>query len=384
MRKWYFLSERGLERERSHISYGVNYELEDLLVRMTDGTVIAPRNSGTFRLARSIPRVGKGIGWAVGRTLGRYEPFRVSDEVSGERILFIMGMGSRSLRLLNAIPDWRRNFDLVVGFVLDAFEPFPMEVASNLDHLFMIIPDLVDGLKRHLNIPVTFLPLACNVLELGSARTQRSIDVLAYGRQWEAYAEELDRHFLSPVNPHLYLTTFSHPRALDTQHQRKQFWSVLSRTRISLAFVPDSSQTRFQGLPVITARWYEGLAAGCVMVGRRPNNPMFEKLFNWTDAAIELPNVPTEAPEMIEALLAQPERLERAHLRNHLMMLRRLDARLTFETLCKAMGLELPAGATRELERLHEHADRLQNTAVEFGVAAEPSTQPSRQVASIT
>jgi hypothetical protein len=292
-----------------------------------------------------------------------------------------MGMGSRSLRILDAIPDWRRNFDVVIGFVLDAFEPFPMEVATKLDHLFMIIPDLVEGLKRHLGIPVTFLPLACNVLDLGSARTQRCIDVLAYGRQWEAYADELDRHFLSPSNPHLYLTTFSHPRARDTQHQRKQFWSALSRSRISLAFVPDSSQTRFQGLPVITARWYEGLAAGCAMVGRRPANPMFERLFDWTDAVIDLPDSPVDAPAMIEELLGQPERLMRAHLRNHLMMLRRLDARITFANLCKILGLSTSSLANQEMERLSNRIDKLSRTASNAGVIGTQDAERIRAVA---
>jgi hypothetical protein len=285
-------------------------------------------------------------------------------------------MGSRSLRILDAIPDWRRCFDVVVAFVLDAFEPFPQNHAAKLDHLYVIIPELVDPLRKRLGVPVTFLPLSCNVLDLGSARTDRGVDVLAYGRQWDHYGEALDQHFLAPDSERLYLTSFSHPSAPNTLAQRKQFWSVLARSRISVAFAPDASRPRFLGLPVVTARWYEGLAAGCVMVGRRPHSPTFEKLFCWPDAAIELPEKPEHAPDAIEELLGQPERLRRAHVRNHLNMLKHLDARHTFRTLCQTVGVELPAGAARELERLDRQVQALENGAVHLEVSVKHSSTP--------
>src|SRR5687768_13806685 len=112
--QWYFLSERGLEREGRHISYGINYELEDLLARMTGGTILAPANASLFCTARRVPAVGRGLGWATGRALGRYQQLPIARDGGAKRILFVMGMGSRSLRILNAIPDWRKCFDVVV------------------------------------------------------------------------------------------------------------------------------------------------------------------------------------------------------------------------------------------------------------------------------
>lgn len=366
---WYFLSERGLVRERSHIAYGVNYELEDLLVEMTGGTLIAPENGRPFILARGVPGAGRAVGWTTGLCLGRYRRVELPPDLKGPRILFVTGMGSRSLRVLRAIKDWRKSFDLVVALVLDSFEPYPIDIAARLDHMFVIIPELAEKLRQMLGIPVSFMPLACDVLRNGAARIDRGIDVLMYGRHWEGYVQELDSYFLSDSNPRLYLTTFSHPRAPDWRQQRKQFWSVLSRSRISIGFAPDATQIRFQGLPVVSARWYEGLAAGCVMVGKRPEAPIFTELFYWPDSAIELPQDPKEAPKFIEDLLSQQERLSRAHLRNHLMMLRHHDARLAFARICRSLGLGIPQGAKQEMEKLERRVEQVAVLARQSGVA---------------
>ena len=36
-------------------------------------------------------------------------------------------------------------------------------------------------------------------------------------------------------------------------------------------------------------RFFEGAASGAIMVGERPNNEEFERLFNWPEAVTQLP-----------------------------------------------------------------------------------------------
>jgi hypothetical protein len=233
---------------------------------------------------------------------------------------------------------------------------------------------MVEGLRKRLNIPVSFVPLACDVVHKGSANCDRSVDVLAYGRVWEAYVRELDDYFLDSHCSRLYMTSFSHPRAPDWRQQRKQFWGVLSRTKISIAFAPNETHSRFMGLPVISARWYEGLAAGCLMVGRKPASEKFGELFDWTDAAIQLPDSAREAPAFIEDLLEQPDRLRQAHARNYLMMLRRHDARLIFKSMCQTLGIDIPRRAHDEIEALELQIERMSRLARESGVVVSTAS----------
>src|SRR5687768_13052792 len=113
MHEWFFLSERGLEGKRLHLAYGVNYEFEDLLVRMTGGSLLAPANTSSYVWANRLPKIGRVAGWAAGASLGRYQPITLPPRTGAQRILFITAMGSRSLRMLTAIRDWRKEFDLV-------------------------------------------------------------------------------------------------------------------------------------------------------------------------------------------------------------------------------------------------------------------------------
>jgi hypothetical protein len=218
-------------------------------------------------------------------------------------------------------------------------------------------------------------PLACDVLGKGSAVTNRGIDVLAYGRQPDRYSDVLDEHFLEDSCEKVYLTRFSHSRASDWRYQRKQFWSVLSQSRISIAFVPEfDDDPRFKGLPVISARWYEGLAAGCFMVGKPPETSTFKRLFNWTDAVVRL-DTPKDAPGLIEGLLADSDRLRRAHVRNHYMMLSKLDARLMIAGMFAAIGMSVPTQGQEELVRLNYRIAAVERICASEGIGFSQITE---------
>lgn len=350
---WHFLSERLLVRERTHIAYGINYEFEDALVSFTDGSLICPENGRVFSRIREVPVLGEGLGWGVEKASFRFMRARLSPAGPRPSILFVTVMNSKGLRLLDSLRDWRKKFDLVVAFALDSFGPFPPRIARQLDHIFVIIPELVEPLSKSLKVPVSFMPLSCDVLSFGSERIERSIDILEYGRQQKRYAVELDRRYLGAAD-RLFITNFVHPRAVDWRGQRKQFWQILSQSRISLGFPPDEGDPRFRGLQVISARWYEGMAAGCAMVGREPATPAFRRVFDWPDAAIQLPDDPAKSVDAVEELLNDRQRLTAIHCRNFINMLGKHDVRIRFMDICKALNVVPPKAAFTELSRIQE------------------------------
>src|ERR1041384_4437474 len=54
-------------------------------------------------------------------------------------------------------------------------------------------------------------------------------------------------------------------------------------------------------------RYFEGAAAGAIMIGERPTNKEFWKMFDWPDAVLDLPYGSTEIGKIMDEVESQPE-----------------------------------------------------------------------------
>jgi hypothetical protein len=70
------------------------------------------------------------------------------------------------------------------------------------------------------------------------------------------------------------------------------------------------------GRDEISPRFYEGAAAGTVMLGEAPRSDEFKKQFNWPDAVIHLPFDSPDIGGIIASLNADPERLRSVRRNN--------------------------------------------------------------------
>jgi hypothetical protein len=66
----------------------------------------------------------------------------------------------------------------------------------------------------------------------------------------------------------------------------------------------------------ISGRFYEGAAAGTVMLGEPPRTAEFERQFGWKDAVIRLPFDSPDVERVLLELDADPERLARIRREN--------------------------------------------------------------------
>lgn len=94
-------------------------------------------------------------------------------------------------------------------------------------------------------------------------------------------------------------------------------------------------------------RYFEGAAAGTIMLGERPDNSMFEQLFDWPDAVTHLPYNCEEVEDIIGAIESDPEKQERIRRKNVTEALTRHDWAYRWEAILQAVGLE-PTLAMRE------------------------------------
>ncbi|MBK9170083.1 MAG: glycosyltransferase family 1 protein [Bryobacterales bacterium] len=104
-------------------------------------------------------------------------------------------------------------------------------------------------------------------------------------------------------------------------------------------------------------RFYEGAAAGAILLGRRPQCEYFDGLFGWPDSVVEIREDGSDAAEVLSALLADPERCRGISQRNAAESLLRHDWVYRWKTIYELVGLDpTPAMKSREI-RLREVAD---------------------------
>ncbi len=271
--------------------------------------------------------------------------------------------------LLAAVPRWRKRFARVVVYVFDSYERFPgsvtfrqrysrsMRTLNQVDRIYVALGGGVQRYQRRFAVPVAFLPLAADVLQFGSARTERCISINAYGRQHAGHSRVLDAHFNARDGEGLFFHT-SHTAigaVHDYRAHRRQFWKMLTMSHIAMAYDPlavNRSGDNAFGFSFIGQRWFESLAAGCLVVGRRPVCEETQHYLGWPDATVELPADDAAVLPFMLGLLRDTERLERAHRENYRQSLLRNDWRHRLARMLDDLGIERPAVLVQELECL--------------------------------
>jgi hypothetical protein len=164
--------------------------------------------------------------------------------------------------------------------------------------------------------------------------------------------------------------TFSVGNAAD---HRLLLASLLQRSRYYLAYRGRVNEPERIGREEISARFYEGAAAGAVLLGEPPRSEEFSRQFDWPDAVINLPFDSPDVGEVLGALDADPERLERAGRRNAREAALRHDWLHRIRTVFEAAGLP-------PTQEMHERQHRLEALAA---LAIDGDGEPHRPASAL-
>jgi hypothetical protein len=111
-----------------------------------------------------------------------------------------------------------------------------------------------------------------------------------------------------------------------------------------------------------TLQVYLGSAAGAILLGERPENEVFGKLFDWPDALVRLPYDSPEVDEIIHELDLQPERQEMIRRMNVAQALLRHDWVYRWESILESVNLEPLPQLLKRKNRLRSLADTIMPT----------------------
>lgn len=274
---------------------------------------------------------------------------------------------------INAIEGWEDKCKVSVCWIDELWIgelqecKYWLHALKKFDYVFLSCLDTVEALSKVIDKPCRWLPGAVDALRFSpypNAPT-RVVDVYSLGRRREEIHKKLFRAAEAGSIFYLY-DTFegSLSDVYDYRQHRNLLSSVAKRSKyfmVAPGKVNVPNETRDQ--EEIGRRYYEGAAAGTVMIGQAPNCNSFRRMFPWPDAVIKIQPDGSDVMDVIARLNRVPEQVLGIGQRNAAESLLRHDWVYRWKELLQVAGLApLPKMAVRE-RRLRELADLILTTA---------------------
>jgi hypothetical protein len=362
-----------LSMRRIHdlVAFCLPYELEDVVQEATGADRVEPSDFGAIERARRFYKLGR-LATRSRRLARRVTPdLGVAGLTREYELFFPVFNHPFELFALAAVPDWRARCRVAACFVSEIWvqeiPEYLLELLADFDHVFIGISHPVEDVARIVGRPCTYLPLATDVLRFAPwpDPPARAIDVCNIGRRSEVTHAALVRMARERRIFYYYDTvrasgergkqmTFSvgnaseHRLLLANLLQRSRYY-VSNRARVN---EPEVTEGREE----ISARFYEGVAAGAVLIGVPPRSPEFRRQFDWPDAVIEMPFDCPDIAERLRALDADSERMHRITRENVRQAALRHDWIHRLRTVFETLGLPPSEGMLAREERLRELA----------------------------
>lgn len=188
-----------------------------------------------------------------------------------------------------------------------------------------------------------------DVLDLGSANTERPVDVLRVGRQPPEWDDDVESAAACAAAGLRFAGR--PPFGATPEAQQAQVIAAYAGARFVLAHSNLAAPAPYvhPSVDYITARWTDALACGAVVAGCQPQGDL--ELVDWPGALLHFPRI-DRAENVAQLARAVRDWTPDIARRNHLEALRRLDWRWRFEALAQRLGHYPPALAP-EMTRLH-------------------------------
>ncbi|HUM09621.1 MAG TPA: glycosyltransferase [Myxococcaceae bacterium] len=360
-----------MRRVHDLVAFCAPYEFEDVVASVTGADRIEITNYPAIEWARRAYKLGRKAlrSRALARRLVPRLPVpRLDREYE---LFFPVFNHPFELFALAAVPDWRarckRAVCLVSEIWIQELPEYLIELLAEFDQLFIALQHPAAEVARIVGKPCTYLPLAADVCRFSPHPNPapRSIDVCNLGRRsavTHAALLELARerrifYFHDTVKasgPRGKQMTFH----VGNPAEHRQFLaSVLRRSRYYLAYrsrVNEPEQT--EGREEISGRFYEGAAAGAVLLGEPPRSEEFGRQFDWPEAVVRLPFDSPDVGDFLARLDREPERLEQIARTNARQAALRHDWLHRLEQVFAAVGLAPTEGMRARRERLSDLA----------------------------
>ncbi|MGF1589418.1 MAG: glycosyltransferase [Pleurocapsa sp.] len=301
------------------------YELEDLLTDLEMAQLHTPIPNRKFDVAQKVYRTAKYLGCSDNLAVN-IAPFPQELVLEHEYdLLFAVLDNPWQFHLLKSIKGWRDKCRHKACFITEMWQPdlkIPKlfrEPWSNFDHVFLGVTQCVEELSKLIEPPVTYIPPAVDTLRFSPYPNppQRLIDVSYVGRRSPNIHNALITRATKDNFFYYYDTIRGKLEIGNPQEHRILLANLFQRSRYNITnYAKFDSTEETGGTQEIGYRFFEGAAAGTVMVGMPPAGEAFPHYFDWEEPIIKVDLSGTDVVDAITQLDSQPERLAQISRRN--------------------------------------------------------------------
>jgi len=327
------------------------YEFEDLLLDNESTQLHCPSDEFGFPFdsARKIYRTAKyaGLGDRFAAKLAPFPQELVLDREYD--LLFAILDNPWQMHLLESIKGWRDKCRKTACFIAEMWMPdvdnwrLIKEPWNDFDRVFLGVTRCVDSLNKLIEPPVTYIPPAVDTLRFSPYPNppQRSIDVSYVGRRSPVIHDALVERATQDNFFYYYDTVKGKLQIDNAREHRILLADIFQRSRYNITnYAKFNEAKETGGTQEIGYRFFEGAAAGTVMVGMPPGGDAFPRYFDWEDPIIKVDLRGTDVVEAIAQLDAQPERLERISKMNTANSLLKHDWAYRWRDMLSALDLK--------------------------------------------
>jgi hypothetical protein len=360
------LTSRGFSREAFMTG---TYDAQDVLLDIDDAELIhlKPRSGYAFRQRIHTKLVWHDFTKSLAFANVAFEPVELKKEYD-LLVVYVLNDIDNLLQVA-AVREWKNHCRTSVCWIDEIYAvDIPrlkhwMPALAQFDHIVVGYSGSVPALAKAIGRPCHWLPSGVDAIRFTPSPrfADRVIDIYSMGRRAESsHRALLD---LTAKNGMFYLyDTFEASRVnvYDYNQHRDNLANILKRTRYFTVAPAKGGATELIGNQIeLGYRYYEGSAAGTVMLGQIPHCEAFDTMFNWRDAVVETNADGSDIAKVISSLADQPERVTEISRRNAVQALLRHDWAYRWKKILEIANLKpAPQLEVREnrLKQLAEQA----------------------------
>ncbi|MEN8822361.1 MAG: glycosyltransferase [Abyssibacter sp.] len=345
-------------------AYAILYEFEDVLSSSAPSTRVTPENRAALEANRRRYKLIRRLR-ASSALADRFSAGASMPVPDGEYDLAVATVSNAwNLHLTRAVRDWKSQIGFAACYIFEAWaselpDDYLLEMLEPFDHVFVGLSHAVEPLARRCGKPCSWLPLAADVLRFAPHHPMqaRSIDVCNIGRRSEV-THAAFQALVRERGIFYYYDTAMTPRGSvgftvnSPADHRNLYANLLSRSRYFVANRAKLTDPRVGHIHEIPARFYEGIAAGTVLIGEPPDTACFREQFDWPSAVISMPFDYDEPLSVLEEMEADDARRQATSRTNVRQAAQYHDWLHRIERIFEIAGLPPTAAMRARRERL--------------------------------
>lgn len=356
-------SKRGISHEAFQASL---FEAEDVLAETADVDLveIAPGRAHSFRDRWQRRLLFRNVHPALAHVNPGLRPMPVSGDYD---VLVAVCQNVWDLLGINALEGWEDRCRVGICWLGEIWTaeltrlPHLVRSLQRFDHVFVSSQGTVGPLSEFLGRKCHFMPTATDTLRFSPLphNPVRAIDVYSIGRRWPGVHEALLREAAGERLFYVYdsYRRMAEMQFVDHRQHRSLFASMAKRSRYFIVSPGKmDSHAETLGQVEIGYRYFEGAAAGSVMLGQAADCDAFRELFPWPDAVAAVEPDGSNLADVLRELDSTPERLREMGRRNAIESLLRHDWVHRWIEMFDIAGVAPSAGMLARRKRLQELA----------------------------